>query len=224
MTPHGMESQISVSSSTLFIAVDGLLIRFAFFRQCCITPIKCLVPVCFERNLYFLSFLQTSFSLQHIKPKDLSLIPSEWQMTFYPEQILEWLGVSAVIAQHRPFELFLIGCRQFLGFVLDWLVTCTCNKCHVARVLTNHPVSSKTKESWLNCNKCHVARVLTDHPVSSKTKESWLNCNRCFELLFWLWLWFCCSCCCNYVLLVFVFVMFLTYRAHAFLVNCFFFS
>lgn len=74
MTPHGIESQISISSTTLvFIALDRLSIRFAFFRQCC----KCLVPVYFERNLYSLFFLQTSFSLQHTKPKDLSLIPCE---------------------------------------------------------------------------------------------------------------------------------------------------
>lgn len=74
MTPHGIESQISVSSTTLvFIALDRLSIRFAFFRQCC----KCLVPVYFERNLYSLFFLQTSFSLQLTKPKDLSLIPCE---------------------------------------------------------------------------------------------------------------------------------------------------
>ena len=99
-----------------------------------------------------------------------------------------------------------IGCRQFLGFVLDRQVTC--NKCHVARVLTNHPVSGKTKESWLNFNRCFELLVQL---------WRWL-------LLFWFWLWLCCSCCCNYAVLVFVFVVSLTYRAHSFLVNRFFFS
>lgn len=81
--------------------------------------------------------------------------------------------MSVVIAQHRPFELFLFYCKQFLhvGFVLDWLVTC--NKCHVARVLINQ-------------NKLSA----TEQPVNSKPETNYgsiLIGN--FELLFRLWKW-----------------------------------
>ena len=98
------ESQISAprcATALFFVALYELFIRLASLPSLmfcsCLSWAQAVSPF----------FLQTSFSLQHTKPRDLSLTPSEWQMTFYQEQILEWHGV-----RWGHFWWFLIGCRQ----------------------------------------------------------------------------------------------------------------